>query len=64
MAGRGERFSPLPASLSFQIFIEVIEGALPGEFGGCFVVSRRRVVMKAVTGFRIDVPFMLDPIGL
>lgn len=37
------RSQPLP-----QVFVEKFESARPGQFGGGFVISRRRVVVKAV----------------
>ena len=50
--------------LGFQSLIEVIDGALPGEFGGGFVVTRRRVVVESVKGLGINISFILDAIGL
>src|SRR5688572_15897411 len=36
------------ASLRTQMFIEELDGALPGELRGLLVVARRRVVVEAV----------------
>src|SRR5262245_13863902 len=48
---------------SAQIFVEPVEGALPGELGGRFVVARRGVVVKAVLRAGIDVAFMRHMTG-
>ena len=47
---------PTNRILRFQRFVEVVDGALPGEFGGGFVVTRRRVIVETVVGFRIHAP--------
>ena len=31
-----------------QVLVEPLERACPRKFGGCFVITRRRVVVKAV----------------
>src|ERR1044071_4818885 len=50
------------ASLRLQIFVEVIDGALPGEFGRGLVIARRRVVVKPVVGLGINVSLVFDRI--
>src|SRR5215831_18610085 len=51
----------LPASGAVaQVFVEPVERALPGLFGGGFVVARRGVVVEAVIGALVDMPFMGD----
>lgn len=50
--------------LRLQRLVEVVDGALPGEFGGAFVKTRRGIVMKAVIGLGIYKRFVLDIIRL
>ena len=45
-------FRPYRVSLGFQIFIEVIEGALPGEFGGRFVIGLVKSSSSAALNLR------------
>src|ERR1700720_3661333 len=53
------RTSPNPDRfLGLQIFVEPIEGVLPGFLGRRFVVTRRRVVVETVIGTLVDVTLM------
>src|SRR6187397_387444 len=47
--------APPPRSSRTQILVEPGQGACPRQLRRGLVVARRRVVVKAVTGFRVDV---------
>ena len=47
-----------------HVLVEPVHRALPGELGGGLVITRRRVVVEAVLGLRVDVAFVRDVVGL
>src|SRR5580692_1814876 len=57
--------APLPVSRSarFQVLVQEIDGALPGQFGRVLVVARRGVVVEAVIHAGINVRGVGDVIG-
>src|SRR5688572_29599919 len=50
------------ALLRFQCLVEMIDGALPRKFGCGFLVTRRRVVMKAMIRLGVHVGLVLDAV--
>jgi hypothetical protein len=50
--------------LRLQRLVEVVDGALPGEFSGAFVKTRRGIVVEAMIRFRIHIRLVLDVIRL
>ena len=42
----------------------MVDGALPGKLGGGFVVTWRGIVVETVKSLGINIPFMLNAIGL
>ena len=49
--------------LAPQIFIEEVEGALPGQLGGGLVIARRSVVVEAVIGTGVNISVVGDVVG-
>src|SRR4029077_19399746 len=57
------RSIPDARALSGQVCLEEGDGALPRQLGGWLVVARRRVVVEAVLGARVDVHLIRHPGG-
>src|SRR5579883_1112538 len=49
--------------LAPQVFIEEVDGPLPRQLGGGFVVARRGVVVEAVIGALVDIRGVGDVVG-